>query len=77
MRLPDTFVAYRAEEPDDIPEEFGERFAEELERKELWVLTRLWYGRTPESAVVEGDELRHLLDEALRRRRAAYPLRYE
>ncbi|MBG0829712.1 hypothetical protein HS041_18270 [Planomonospora sp. ID67723] len=70
MRLPDVFVAYRAEEPDDIPSELGEQFADEVSRKELWVLTRLQYGKAPDSAVVDGPELRHLLVEALAQRTA-------
>jgi hypothetical protein len=71
MGLPDVFVAYRAVEPDDVPSEFGEETAREAERKELWVLTRLQWGRAPDSAVVEGDELRHLLGEALEQHTAA------
>ncbi|HEX2313535.1 MAG TPA: hypothetical protein VHJ17_07385 [Thermomonospora sp.] len=70
MRLPDTFAAYRAEEPDDIPPEFGDEFARELEHRELWVLTRLRFGGAALSAVVEGTELRRLLDEALALRTA-------
>ncbi|GGT02091.1 hypothetical protein GCM10010156_70030 [Planobispora rosea] len=73
MRLPDTFAAYRAGEPDGVPEEFGEMAAEELERREIWVLTRLRYGTAPVSALVEGPELRHLLGEALALRDAVPP----
>lgn len=71
MRLPDTFAAYRAEAPDDIPEELAERFAKDVGRKELWVLTRMRFGKAPDSAVVEGSELRHLLTEGLKQRTAA------
>ncbi|MFC4057692.1 hypothetical protein ACFOWE_05270, partial [Planomonospora corallina] len=71
MRLPDTFVAYRAEVPDDVPEEFDDRFTEEIGRKELWVLTRLEFRKMSVSAVIEGPELRHLLHEALAQRTAA------
>ncbi|GAA3442211.1 hypothetical protein [Planomonospora venezuelensis] len=70
MRLP-VFVAYRAEEADDVPEEFGDRFTEEIGRRELWVLTNLMPGRTPDSVVIEGPELRHLLADAFRQRAAA------
>ncbi|WP_146087233.1 hypothetical protein [Thermomonospora echinospora] len=68
MLLPDVFAAYRAEEPDDFPPEFGEQVTGEVGRKELWVLTRLRYGQTPTSAVIDGPELRHLLNEALAQR---------
>jgi hypothetical protein len=64
MRFP-VFVAYRAEEPDDIPEEFDDQVRARVGAEELWVLTGLWPGRPPYSAVIEGAELRHLLDEAL------------
>ncbi|MBA9002378.1 MULTISPECIES: hypothetical protein [Thermomonospora] len=74
MRLPDVFAAYRAVEPDDVPHEFGEQVAEEAGRKELWVLTRLRYGRAPDSAVVQGPELRHLLEAAFAQRNAALGL---
>ncbi|WP_030177196.1 hypothetical protein [Spirillospora albida] len=69
MRLPDVFSAYRAEEPDDIPEEFGDRYAQDVETGELWVLTRLRYGHAADSAVVEGPELRRLLRSAGAQRR--------
>ncbi|GAT67752.1 hypothetical protein HS048_04815 [Planomonospora sp. ID91781] len=64
MRFP-VFVAYRAEEPDDVPEEFDDQVRAEVGVKELWVLTNLWPGRLPRSAVIEGPELRHLLGEVL------------
>lgn len=64
MRLPDVFSAYRAEEPDDIPEEFGDHYTAEVGAGELWVLTRLRYGHAADSAVVEGPELRRLLHSA-------------
>ncbi|MBB2910363.1 hypothetical protein FHS43_001626 [Streptosporangium becharense] len=70
MNIPDFFVAYRAEQPDDIPPELDEHTAEELGRTEIWVLSRLEYGKTPDSALIEGHELRHLLDEALTQRAA-------
>ncbi|GAA3121158.1 hypothetical protein GCM10010466_10110 [Planomonospora alba] len=75
MRIPDNFAAYRAEEPDDVPEEFDDRFTEEIGRKELWVLTRLGFGKLPVSAVIEGPELRHLLREGLAQRTAALEAR--
>nr|AYM53765.1 hypothetical protein [Cystobacter sp.] len=65
LSLPDLFVAYRAESPDDFPPEFSEESSQDLSRKELWVLSRLEYGHVPDSAVIEGPELRHLLQEAL------------
>jgi hypothetical protein len=64
MRFP-VFVAYRAEEPDDIPEEFDDQVRAGVGAEELWVLTDLWPGRTPDSVVIEGRELRCLLGEAL------------
>ncbi len=67
MALP-IFVAYRATEPDDIPPELNElsEYAkDDFDRMEIWVLTRLPPGQLSESAVVEGSELRHLLNEAL------------
>jgi Zn-dependent oligopeptidase len=70
MRLPDVFAAYRAEALDDLPEELTEQFANEVGRKELWVLTRLQFGKVPASAVVEGNELRRLLNEAVQQRAA-------
>ncbi|MGK5552538.1 hypothetical protein ACSNOI_13075 [Actinomadura kijaniata] len=65
MRLPDVFAAYRAREGDDIPSELDGWEDADLERKELWVLTRLRFGGWSPSALVEGPELRHLLDQAL------------
>ncbi|GAA1558698.1 hypothetical protein GCM10009678_47160 [Actinomadura kijaniata] len=65
MRLPDVFAAYRARESDAVPPEFDGWEAEDLERRELWVLTRLRFGESSPSALVEGPELRHLLDRAL------------
>ncbi|GIH96266.1 hypothetical protein ACFFMN_39415 [Planobispora siamensis] len=69
MRLPDVFAAYRAEEPDDIPPELAEEAAE-VGRTEIWVLTRLRYSSAPDSALVEGPELRHLLAEGMAQRAA-------
>ncbi len=71
LRLPDTFAAYRVEAPEDLPEELAEQFAKDVRRKELWVLTRLKYGKAPDSTIVEGAELRHLLTEGLKQRTAA------
>lgn len=71
MSLPDVFMAYRPESPDDLPPESGEEALEALGREELWVLSRLQYGQGPESAIIEGPELRHLLQEALSQRGAA------
>ncbi|MCP3169336.1 hypothetical protein [Myxococcus qinghaiensis] len=65
MSLPDVFMAYRAEGQDDLPPELGEEAWAELGEKEPWVLSRLQYGWAPESAVLEGAELRHLLQESL------------
>ncbi|GII05714.1 hypothetical protein [Planobispora takensis] len=69
MRLPDVFAAYRAEEPDDIPEELTGQVTE-VGRTELWVLTRLRYGAGADSVLVGGPELRHLLAEGLAQRAA-------
>ncbi|MFI6813416.1 hypothetical protein ACIBG7_13440 [Nonomuraea sp. NPDC050328] len=66
LTVPDLFVAYRATEPDDLPPELAEGTQADLGRAELWVLTRLRFGgRAEASAVVEGEELRRLLGEAL------------
>ncbi len=67
MTIQDTFVAYRAEAPDDVPPEFTETAPVDL-KKELWVLTRLHFGKPSTSALVEGEELRHLIQEALKLR---------
>jgi len=70
MTLPDVFLAYRAEIADDLPPELSEQAAKDVGRKELWVLSRLEFGKAADSAVIEGPELRHLLNEALAQRTA-------
>lgn len=66
MTVPDVFVAYRPEGPDDLPPEFTEAGPPDLSGKETWVLTRLHFGRLPASELVDGPELRHLIQEALK-----------
>ncbi|MER6173599.1 hypothetical protein [Streptosporangium sp. NPDC001681] len=66
MVVPDTFVAYRATESDDTVPELWEYTAEDFDRMELWVLVLFqWHPLPDNRAVIEGPELRHLLNEAL------------
>ncbi|MFY2556957.1 hypothetical protein ACN469_04955 [Corallococcus terminator] len=66
MTVPDVFLAYRPEGPDDLPPEFTEAGSPDLKGKETWVLTRLNFGRLSVSELVDGPELRHLIQEALK-----------
>ncbi|GAA0969214.1 hypothetical protein [Actinocorallia libanotica] len=70
MIIPDTFVAYRVRTADDLPDEYlvgglssGWTHLTFTEAEETWALASLSPGGVALSALVEGAELRGLLDQ--------------
>jgi hypothetical protein len=70
LSLPDVLVAYRPETPEDIPSKYTEEELQELDLKEPWVLSVFRYGGPADSEILDGPELRYLLQEALALRNA-------